>query len=79
MSRIIDLAGPEGNVFHLAALASSWNKQLGRPYNTKRANLLDATTIRLEGRTGDYNDALDTFDDWFADVIDYEFVNDPRV
>ncbi len=77
MSRVIDLAGPEGNVFHVAGIAKAWNRQLGKPYSG-RVNLLDATTNRLDGREGDYNDVLDTFDGWFSGLIDYEFVNDPR-
>jgi hypothetical protein len=81
MSRVIDCAGPEGNVFHIAALAQSWNRQIGND----RVGLLEATTRRLDaewdkkGMPGaSYEDALDTFDLWFKGCIDYEFVNDPR-
>lgn len=79
-ARVFDLRGPEGNVFHIAGLAQSWNRQL----DNDRPDIMTATTARLkeadewfEG-TGDYNDVLDTFDLWFKDVISYAFVNDPR-
>lgn len=72
--RQIDCEGPEGNVFMIAALARSWNRQLDRDM----PDLLTATTDRLGGEVGDYTDALDTFDEWFDSFIDYEFVNDPR-
>ena len=72
--RTIDLSGPEGNVFAIAGLAQSWNRQLKKP---GRGCLLEATTKRL-GATGDYNDALDTFDKWFKGFVEYTFINDPR-
>jgi hypothetical protein len=78
MSRIIDLAGPEGNVAHIAGIAKSWNYQIGLANDPKRGSILDATTRRLGGKVGDYNDVLDTFDLWFEHKISYEFVNDPR-
>ena len=74
MSRIIDLRGPEGNVFGIAGLAQSWNRQIGN----NRKNILDETTTRLGGKAGMYEDVLDTFDIWFKDVIRYRFINDPR-
>lgn len=75
--RTIDLSGPDGNVFVIAGLAQAWNRQLGKPYN-KRDDLLVATTTRLEGKPGDYEDALDTFDGWFKGIVTYDFINDPR-
>ena len=92
MSIIIDLSGPEGNVFHLCGIASNWNAQLvdaGAPsllpkYRNRKnvGGLIQATENRLkaEGRKlpGDYNDVLDTLDSLFSGVIGYEFENDPR-
>jgi len=89
--RTLDLKGPEGNVFHIAAVAQSWCQQivssLPNPDGTsvyekrKKKGLLPATTTRIRGeynRPGSYEDALDTFDLWFKDKIAYEFLNDPR-
>lgn len=71
--RQIDCAGPEGNVYNIAAIFQSWNKQLKR----SNVSIFDATTKRL-GSVGDYNDVLDTFDEWMKPGISYEFLNDPR-
>jgi len=72
---VIDLCGPEGNVFHVAGLAQSWNNQLGKK---KRGSLFDATATRLGHNHGGYEDVLDTFDEWFKGKITYTFLNDPR-
>lgn len=85
MSRVFDLSGPEGNVFQIAAIAQSWNRQIGND----RPGLLEATRARLNAEADDswspkdanggtYEDALDQFDLWFKGKIDYQFVNDPR-
>ena len=70
MSRTINLSGPEGNVFCIAGIAQTWNRQLG---NT-RPSILDEAEKR---NVHDYIDVLDIFDEWFKG-IEYEFINDPR-
>lgn len=79
MSRIIDLDGPDGNVYQLAAIARSWNNQIGTEAHKARGCLIAATTARLGGIVGGYRDVLDTFDEWFEGKISYKFVGDPRV
>lgn len=83
-ARVLDLSGPEGNVYCIAAIAQAWNRQIGND----RPSILAATKLRLQKESDEdwiphgepaYNDVLDTFDLWFKDCIDYEFVNDPRV
>ena len=67
---IIDLAGPEGNVFAIFGLASKWNRQLDR----KRSL---SSIVEKKHPNGDYNDVLNEFDKMFK-AIDYTFINDPR-
>jgi hypothetical protein len=64
--RTIDLEGPEGNAFMLAAIAKRWNKQLG-------------SNVGLDLFSCDsYEQVLNTFDAMFGGLIAYEFINDPR-
>lgn len=83
--RTIDLSGPDGNVYGIAALAQTWNRQLGNG----RQDIIKATSERLnresdedwsprDAKCGTYEDVLDTFDQWFKGKIAYEFMNDPR-
>ncbi len=73
MSREIDLSGPDGNVFHIAGLSRSWAKQLG--WTGRKLDILAEARDRDKQ---DYNDVLDIFDEWYKDIIDYTFINDPR-
>lgn len=67
----IDLAGPDGNVFALAGLAKTWDRQLGH----KGWGLLEAADADPDCQN--YNDVLDLFDRRFKH-IEYTFLNDPR-
>jgi len=72
---VIDLAGPDGNVFNIAGIAKTWRSQL----DWAPECMLTATSERIGGAgRGTYEDALDTFDLWFKGKIPYRFVNDPR-
>lgn len=68
--KVIDLSGPEGNVFAVFGLAKSWNRQLKRKCDLHK-------TVKRKHPNGNYNDVLDEFDKMF-EAVDYEFVNDPR-
>lgn len=52
----IDLTGPDGNAFHLLAYAKEFAKQLS----------LDPEPILDEMRTGDYENLVQVFDDYFG-------------
>jgi hypothetical protein len=71
--REINLSGPQGNVFAIAGIAQTWNKQLG---NGRHSILIEAD--RRHNGVGDYIDVLNIFDEWFKDIVSYEFINDPR-
>ena len=58
--RKIDLTGPQGNVFFLIGSAKALAKQLG----------LDYTQIQKEMMSGDYENAVETFDKYFGEFID---------
>ncbi len=55
----IDLTGPEGNAFVLLSIAKNLAKQLG----------LDGEMITKEMMLGDYEDLLQTMEDYFGEVI----------
>ena len=56
---VIDLTGPEGNVFVLMAHASNFAKQLG----------LDAEEIKEEMMSSDYENAVQVFDEHFGSFV----------
>ncbi len=55
----IDLTGPDGNAFVLMGIAKNLAKQLG----------LDSEMITKEMMLGDYEDLLQTMEDYFGDII----------
>ncbi len=55
----IDLTGPDGNAFVLMGIAKNLAKQLG----------LDGEMIAKEMMLGDYEDLLQTMEDYFGDII----------
>jgi hypothetical protein len=55
----IDLTGPDGNAFVLMGIAKNLAKQLG----------LDGEMITKEMMLGDYEDLLQTMEDYFGDFI----------
>ncbi|MCK4826812.1 hypothetical protein KA005_64350 [bacterium] len=56
----IDLRGPEGNVFYLIGVAGRYVRKLK----------LDADAIQKEMTTGDYDHALEVFEDNFGMYVD---------
>ena len=56
---VIDLTGPDGNAFALIGYAKKYAKQLG----------LDFDEIREEMTSGDYENLVQTFDNYFGDYI----------
>lgn len=56
---VIDLTGPEGNVFHLIGLASSLAKQMH----------LDHKRITQEMMSSDYEWAIQVFDYYFGSFV----------
>ena len=55
----IDLTGPQGNVFFLIGTAGNLAKQLG----------LDAAAIKKEMMSGDYENAVNVFDENFGHFV----------
>jgi hypothetical protein len=55
----IDLTGPQGNVFFLIGTAGNLAKQLG----------LDGASIRKEMMSGDYENAVNVFDNHFGHFV----------
>jgi hypothetical protein len=55
----IDLTGPQGNVFFLIGTAGNLAKQLG----------LDGKTIQAEMMSGDYENAVNVFDNYFGSIV----------
>ena len=55
----IDLTGPQGNVFFLIGTARNLAKQLG----------LDGASIRKEMMSGDYENAVNVFDNHFGSFV----------
>lgn len=56
----IDLTGPEGNAFALLGYAKMYAKQLD----------LDHVKIQAEMTSGDYENLVQVFDNYFGDYID---------
>lgn len=56
---VIDLTGSDGNAFALIGYAKKFAKQLG----------LDFDEIREEMTSGDYENLVQTFDNYFGDYI----------
>jgi hypothetical protein len=56
---IIDLTGPQGNAFALLGTASMFARQLG----------LDVKQIHNEMTSGDYENLVQTFDQYFGDYV----------
>ena len=55
----IDLTGPQGNAFTLLGMASNLAKQLD----------LDADAIRSEMMSGDYENLIQVFDEYFGSIV----------
>lgn len=56
---VIDLTGPEGNAFVILGYANRFAKQLG----------LDANKIHEEMTSGDYENLIQVFDNYFGDIV----------
>jgi hypothetical protein len=56
---VIDLTGPNGNAFALLAIANRLGKKLG----------LDSNMIIEEMRSGDYENLVKIFDNYFGDFV----------
>lgn len=56
---VIDLTGPQGNAFAILGLANQLSKQLG----------YDFTDIQNEMTSGDYENLLEVFDEYFGDYV----------
>ena len=56
---VIDLTGPNGNAFVLMGKAKSLAKQLD----------LDSTKIIQEMTSGDYENLIETFDNYFGEFV----------
>ena len=56
---VIDLTGPQGNAFFLMGTASKFARQLG----------LDSDTILNEMKSGDYENLVQVFDNYFGDYV----------
>ena len=56
---IIDLTGPDGNVFNLIGVGSKLCKELG----------LDRNEFRKEMTSGNYEHAVQTFDKYFGEFV----------
>ena len=60
--RVIDLTGPDGNAFVLLGIAKGLCKQLG----------IEDDLILDDMRSADYEQLIDTFDNYFGDLVDLE-------
>jgi hypothetical protein len=56
---VIDLTGPEGNAFFLMGTASKFARQLG----------LDSDTILNEMKSGNYENLVQVFDNYFGEYV----------
>lgn len=56
---VVDLAGPQGNAFALLALAKRLSKQLG----------YDFQDIQKEMTSGNYQNLLEVFDEYFGEYV----------
>ena len=63
--RFIDLSGPDGNAFNILSIARDLCKQLkdiDPKYNWDE--------IETEMKSGDYNNLINIFDEYFGDFVD---------
>ena len=60
--RVIDLTGPDGNAFVLLGIAKGLCKQLE----------IEDDIILDDMKSGDYEQLIETFDNYFGDLIDLE-------
>ena len=60
--RVIDLTGSDGNAFVLLGIAKGLCKQLE----------IEDDIILDDMRSGDYEQLIETFDNYFGDLIDLE-------
>lgn len=56
---VIDLTGPEGNAFALMGYATSFGRQLQ----------LDVPQIITEMKSGDYENLIEVFENYFGDFV----------
>lgn len=56
----IDISGPDGNAYVLLGLANQYAKQLG----------YDSNKIQAEMKSGDYENLLQVFDNYFGEYVD---------
>jgi len=59
--RVIDLDGPDGNAFALMGLAKQTGKMLGWNYD-------EVNNMLIEMQSGDYENLVKVFDDYFGDI-----------
>ena len=59
MEIVIDLTGPDGNVFYLIGQGRKFCKQLG----------LDSNEFTTKMMSGDYENAVTTFDEYFGEFV----------
>ena len=60
--QVIDLTGPQGNVYFLMGTAMKLCKELN----------LDKESVLSEMQSGDYENAIQTFDKYFGMIVDLE-------
>ena len=60
--RVIDLTGSDGNAFVLLGIAKGLCKQLG----------IEDDIILDDMKSGDYEQLIETFDNYFGDLVDLE-------
>jgi hypothetical protein len=70
--RTYNLSGQEGNAYSLIGLARGWMLQFEWDTETIESVLDDM-------KSSDYNHLLEVFDKTFDDIVEYEFINDPRI
>lgn len=58
----VDLTGPQGNAFWLIGYSQKLGKQLG----------LDTEKIQEEMTSGDYENLIEVFDNYFGQFVDLE-------
>ncbi len=56
---VIDLTGPQGNAFYLMGFAQKNARKLG----------LDGSAILAEMQSGDYENLVQVFDNYFGDYV----------
>jgi len=62
--KVIDLDGPEGNVYQIFSLAKTYCDQLGWDY--------DKFDAEVKFFADSYEDVIGLFDSWFGDFCDLE-------